>query len=171
MEETKQLKERLTQLLVFLIEQKNVKNFLFGSRSEFNTFCYKVVTELKERYPELIRKQYPCRSEVCALIKDKGQIYENEKYGYVLWVEEEVDHKTKYTSGKAQYVERNQAMIDDSDYCIFYYNALYQPPLRRNSKKDLAPYQPNSGTEAVLEYAYRKKRNGKLIDVFNVFQE
>ena len=50
-------------------------------------------------------------------------------------MEEEVEHKTKYTAGKASYIERNFAMIDDSDYCIFYYDNNYKPNM--NSKKKL----------------------------------
>ena len=36
----------------------------------------------------------------------------------LLGVEEEVEHKKKWKSGKANYGERNQAMIDDSDVCV-----------------------------------------------------
>ena len=78
-----------------------------------------------------------------------------EKYHIGLFcVEEEVEYKTKWTSGKAQYVERNQAMIDDSDFCIFYYNKNYHPQTKTNS-----------GTKIAYDYALRK--NKKVINLFN----
>ena len=38
---------------------------------------------------------------------------------YLLGVEEEVNFKNKWNAGKGSYVERNQAMINDSDICVF----------------------------------------------------
>ncbi len=73
---------------------------------------------------------------------------------YLLGFEEEFEHKTKYEAGKASYVERNQAMIDDSDFCAFYYNKNYLPSTKTNS-----------GTKIACEYAIRKKKN-----VINLFK-
>lgn len=42
---TKELKDRLSQILEKLIIEENADTFLFGSRSEFNDLCYKIVTE------------------------------------------------------------------------------------------------------------------------------
>ena len=173
-EETQELKDRLKRVILYLIEEENVRNFLFGSNSDFYTLCHRIVSELKEMYPDIVRKKYICRSETCSLVSQKelwAKIYKSINVNEVLWMEEEVEHDTKWTSGKGQYVERNQAMIDDSDFCVFYYNALYQPALRKTSKRDVVPYQPKSGTEVALDYAIRKKRNGKLINFFNVFRE
>ncbi len=55
-------------------------------------------------------------------------------------------------------------MIDASDICIFYYNESYQPPLRKNSKKDYTSYQPKSGTGIAFAYAKQKKK--KIINLF-----
>ncbi len=63
-------------------------------------------------------------------------------------------HKTKYDAGRASYVERNQAMINDSDFCIFYYNKNYIPKTKTKS-----------GTKIAYEYALRKKKN--IINLFN----
>ena len=79
-------------------------------------------------------------------------------------VDEEFEHKTKYTSGKASYVERNQAMIDNSDYCIFYYNENYKPQPRKQSKRDITYYQPKSGTGLAYNYAKQKKK--EIINIF-----
>ena len=67
-------------------------------------------------------------------------------------------------AGKASYVERNQEMINQSDYCIVYYDDNYLPPRRKNSRRDLTDYQPKSGTAIAYDYAVKKKK--KIINVF-----
>ncbi len=59
-------------------------------------------------------------------------------------------------AGRASYIERNQEMINKSDFCIVYYDENYAPPRRRNSRRDLTDYQPKSGTKVALEYAIKK---------------
>jgi len=59
-------------------------------------------------------------------------------------------------AGKASYVERNQEMINKSNFCIVYYDENYAPPRRKNSKRDLFDYQPKSGTKVALDYAIKK---------------
>lgn len=68
-----------------------------------------------------------------------------------LCVKEEIEYKTKYTSGRVSYVERNQAMINDSDYCIFYYDENYQP---------------KSGT--ALAYTYAKQKKKQIINILSI---
>jgi hypothetical protein len=58
-------------------------------------------------------------------------------------------------------VERNQDMVNASDYCIFYYDPQYQPPKRKYSKRSVGEYQPKSGTQLAWEYA-NKRRNGGI---------
>lgn len=147
-----------------LIINHNVDTFLFGSRSEFNTLCHSVVTDLKERYPHIKRIAYTCRSESSTLESERKyweEIYSNvykEKVA-LFGVEGENEHKTKWTSCRASYVERNQAMIDDSDCCIFYYDKNYQPEMRKYSKQSIGYYQPKSGTALAHKYAMQKKKN------------
>ena len=169
-EETEDLKSRLKSVITHLIENEQVEVFLFGSRSDFNSLCHAIVTELKEsHYPHIQRRAYTCRSETCTLEKERAyweKIYSRLENcpAVLLGVEEEVEHKTKWTSGKAQYVKRNQAMIDDSDFCVFYYNEEYTPPLRKRSRNALSPYQPKSGTKLAYKYATQKKK--KIINLF-----
>lgn len=124
---TEELKQKVKEVIEDLIVNHNVLTFLFGSRSDFDYLCHLVVTKLKEKYPNIKRISYTCRSETCTLESERAyweEIYSHLKKEKValLGVEEEVEHKTKYTSGRASYVERNQAMINDSVYCVFYYN-------------------------------------------------
>ena len=111
------LRQRIESEIVNLIENYGVNVFLFGSRSDFDSLCHAIVTELKEEYPHIQRRAYTCRSGTCTLEKERA--YWEGIYSYfekrpvtLLGVEEEVEHKNKYTAGKAQYVERNQAMIN-----------------------------------------------------------
>lgn len=44
---TDKLVEHLNDIIEKLITDKSIDTFLFGSKSEFDTLCLKVVTELK----------------------------------------------------------------------------------------------------------------------------
>ena len=44
---------RLTAELESLI-QSGVSRFLFGSRSDFDSLCHSVVTELKKKFPQIV---------------------------------------------------------------------------------------------------------------------
>lgn len=145
--ETPDLVERLTITIKELIEQKAVNTFLFGSKSEFDDLCFKVVTNLKEQYPFIkrvyVREAYP----------DIGESYTN----YLLESYEETYFLEKFrNAGRASYVERNQEMIIKSDFCVVYYDKNYSPPRRKNSRKDLTDYQPKSGTKLAYDYAEKK---------------
>lgn len=59
--------EKLKNILEDLITNHNVKVFLFGSRSNFDFICHKIITDLKEKYPFIVRKCYTCKSETCIL--------------------------------------------------------------------------------------------------------
>lgn len=160
--------ERLKNLVEDLILNKNVRIFLFGSRSEFNTLCHVVVSALKEKYPFIKRIVYTCKSESCTLEENKKEWEEifshfNMNDIYIMTFEEEFEFKTKYTAGRASYVERNQALINDSDYCIFYFNKDYYPKSKIQTKSILK--KPTSGTKIAIDYAAVKKKN--IINVYD----
>ena len=157
---TENLKEKLTKIIDSLILSHNVSEFLFGSKSDFNDFCHTIVTNLKTKYPEIKRIAYTCKSE-SAILECEREKFEKvyasvkgEKRSF-LGFESEVDFKSKYVSGKASYIERNQSMIDDSDFCIFYYDENYLP---QGSKKS------NSGT--AIAYKYAKQKNKVIFNVY-----
>ena len=166
---TEELKQKVKEVVEDLIVNHNVNSFLFGSNSDFNDLCHKVVTKLKEKYPNIKRIGYTCRSESCILESERK--YWEDKYRKLgnqeiklLCYEEEVEHKSKYTSGRASYVERNQVMINDSDYCVFYYDENYRPETRKYSKRSIGYYQPKSGT--AIAYNYATKNNKVVINLF-----
>ncbi len=152
------LKEKIISTIEKLITKYKIQNFLFGSKSDFNDLCHLVVSELKAKYPNIKRICYTCKSESFTLESDREHL---EKVYFkilnttihLLGFEEEVEHKTKYSAGKASYIERNQAMINDSDFCIFYYDENYIPSAKTNS-----------GTKTAYNYALQKKKN--IINLF-----
>ena len=169
-EEEEKVFEKVRSVVGNLIEKENVREFLFGSRSEFDDLCHEVVTGFMKKMTDIKRIKYTCVSEGFTLESERLRLeklysnFLNEKV-YLRGYEKEVHHKTRLVAGVASYVERNRAMIDDSDVCVFYYNESYLPALRRHSKKDLVPYQPKSGTR--LAYDYAKKKHKKIINIFD----
>lgn len=141
---------KLYKIVEELILHHHVETFLFGSKSAFDDLCHGVLTELKEKYPHLrriyVRAEYP---EI------------NDSYEKLLLCRyEETYFPTRAIgAGPAVYIQRNFEMVDKSDYCIVYYMEDYAPPMRKNSKKDLLPYTPKSGTKIAYEYAEKKKKN------------
>ena len=155
-DETAELKNRLYEIIENLIVNENVDTFLFGSKSEFDDLCHKIVTELKEKYPH-IRRVY-VRSAFQHIPDWYGDSLLNH-YEDTYFPE----HMEK--AGKASYVERNQEMINKSKFCVVYYDEKYLPPRRKNSRRDLFDYQPKSGTAVAYSYATTKNKI-----IYNIFE-
>ena len=153
--ETEELKSRLYDTVEELIRDCKVETFFFGSKSEFDDLCFDIVSELKEKYPH-IQRIY-----VRSAFADIDEDYTN----YLLEMYEDTYFPEKIRkSGKASYVERNQEMINNSKFCVVYYDENYLPPRRRNSRRDLTDYQPKSGTKIAYDYAVKKE-----LTIINVF--
>ena len=160
--QTEELKQKVRETVERLIVEEGVDTFLFGSRSKFDELCLFVVSELKRVYPNIkwvyIRSQY--------LSIEKG--YEE----YLLQFYDDTIMPFRLNgAGRASYVERNQEMIDGSDYCVFYFDSTYLPRERRYSKNCLTEYQPKSGTWLAFNYACQKKRCGRLVEIINLRDE
>lgn len=166
-----ELRQRIRETVKELINAEGVTYFLFGSRSGFDSVCHGVVTELQEIYPNIKRIAYTCRHECAAL---KGKIAEGGRISssflkcpaHFTDYDGEHEHPAKYTSGRANYVERNQAMITDSDFCVFYFDESYRPPRRKYGKRYLSDYQPKSGTSVAYKFAVQKKK-----EVINLYKK
>ena len=148
-DKTEELKNKLCGIIENLIVNEKVETFFFGSKSEFDDLCHQVVTELKEKYPN-IKRVY-----VRSAFQHIPDWYEDSllKHYEDTYFPEQMEN-----AGKASYVERNQEMINKSNFCVIYYNENYLPPRRRNSRRDLTDYQPKSGTAVAYAYAVRKKK-------------
>lgn len=136
--ETEKLKTHLIKIIEKLVTDENVDTFLFGSKSRFNSLCLEAVTEMKEKYPHIkriyVRAEYPYISE-----QYKNYLLENYENTYY--------PERIMNSGRAAYVERNYEMIDNSHFCIVYYNEQSVPTTRK------------SGTKIALDYAVKQGKN------------
>ena len=152
---TDELISHMQKIIEDLITEKKVDTFLFGSKSEFNDLCLKVVTGVKKKYPHIkriyVRAEFP-------YIDESYTEYLLKNYDYTYYPEHIKNSK------KAAYVERNYEMIDKSNFCIVWFNENYKPE-RRKSRKDLFDYQPKSGTKIAYDYAIKKKKF-----IFNLFE-
>ena len=159
-EQTEELKQKVRETVERLIVEEGLDTFLFGSRSKFDDLCLIVVTELKEKYSHIkrvyVRSQYP---------------YIGEQYkDYLLKFYDVTIMPTRVErAGKASYVERNQEMIDASDFCIFYYNPYYLPPKRKKAKREASEYQPKSGTRLAWDYVSQRNNSNKNMVVINLY--
>ena len=135
--ETVELREKLTAEIERLITEEKVDTFLFGSKSEFDRVCLELVTKCKEKHPHVkriyVRAEYPNIN--------------NDYEAYLLRFYDDTDYPKKLLgAGKAVYVERNFEMIDNSRFCIVYYDEENAPSTRK------------SGTKIALDYAQKKGR-------------
>ena len=136
-EKREELISSLKETIITLVD-KGVTTFLFGSMGEFNELSWQIVTILKEKFP-LIKRIY---------VRSAYPYIEKSYEEYLLTSYEETYFPPKLEkAGKYAYVERNYEMIDNSMYCIFYYNENYIPQSKRTS-----------GTKIAYKYAIRKKK-------------
>ncbi len=144
--ETEELKSSLWRIIENLIVEEQVDTFLFGSKSRFNDLCLEVVTKFKEKYPHI--KRVYVRAEFEKISDD----YRN----YLLQSYEDTYYPERIVgAGRAVYIERNYEMINNSQVCVVYYDAVAAPTARK------------SGTKIALDYAIRQgKRVYVLPDEF-----
>ena len=151
--EKEELKTRLFNEIENLIIGRRVEYFLFGSKSCFDDLCYDVVSELKSKY-NIIKRIY---------VRAEFPEINNEYREYLLRKYEDTYYPEKLIGeGKAAYVERNFEMIDNSNYCICYFDGEYTVSKKR---KDRENSTGKSGTAIAYNYAVKKSKN--IINVFN----
>lgn len=146
---TPELEAKLSSWLLSVI-QNGADTFLFGDHSDFDTLCYEMVTALKQDFPHIRRVHYR---------KDHAELDEYSKRFFCAGYEESICPKGVERAGRAAYVERNRAMIRDSDVCVFYYDSDYQPTGRKRSD---GRTQPKSGTGRAYRYAVEREESGRL---------
>lgn len=143
---TNELMARLNTVIGQLIAD-GVTIFNFGSHSQFDDWCYQIVSRQQKQFPQIRRVHY------CVAYENYTAAGDNHLY------EQEIDCAAALVAGKNAYLVRNQIMIDHSNLCVFYYDQDYLPPPRKNSKRDLATYQPRSGTALAWQYAQSKNKD------------
>ena len=139
-DKSKNLEDKLLSEIEKLI-CSGVNTFLFGSKSEFDTLCYNVVTTLKEKYPDIVRVKFNTSSEVGLESEREAHKFERKLSDFfgedvsIKTFEENVLSKKSLRAKRGAYIERNKEIIDASDFCIFYYDKNYLPPTKKTLKK------------------------------------
>lgn len=155
---TEEIIVRLNKLIKHLIEKENVKYFLFGSQSEFDKLCLDITTKIKKIYPKIqrifIRAEFP-------YISQHYYMYLLKSYDETLFP------KKILNAGKKIYVERNFFMIDNSDFCVFYYDKNYSPQIKAGNTRNV--FSSNSGTKLAYDYAIKRKKKIILINKMKDF--
>ena len=134
--ETDKLKTVLSTEILRAIEF-GCRIFYFGGYGDFDSFCYEIVTKIKNENQNLNLKLIYCVSQEKYLYK-KVRYFNREDYDDVIFLMPEFDgwYKSIYF--------RNCAMIDQSEVIIFY-----------------AENRENSG--AYKAYKYAKNKAGKQV--------
>ena len=137
LEVTDELVIKLKKVILSLITRNKVNTFYFGGYSDFDELCHTLVDEFKKEFPYL--KEIYVRP-----------YYENLQQNIVDLYKREFDDciylKPKNNFGKFLIVYRNYAMVDKSEYIIFYV------------KKD------KSGG-ALNTFKYAKNKNKNIINI------
>ena len=130
------LRERLYDTIEHLITRRGVYRFLFGSKSEFDALCLEIVTELKVKYRHIKR----------VYVRAEFQNIDEEYLEYLLSLYDDTYFPSRLTNtGRSVYIERNREMIDESLFCVVYFDES----VNYNERK--------SGTALAFSYAVRKK--------------
>lgn len=131
----------LCDIIEDLILNKNVDTFLFGSRSQFNDFCLNLITKLKEKYPHIkriyVRAEYP-------YIDEQYKDYLLQRYEDTYYPQEIVG------TGKTVYIKRNYEMINNSQFCVVYYDENRTPPIGKSGTKTALDYAKKTGKQIII---------------------
>lgn len=142
-ERTVDLEARLTKTIADLIKNEAADTFLFGSRSEFNSLCYDVVTDLRDTFLHIRR----------VFVRGEYEVISRSYQTYLLKFYEETFYPPEvHGAGALSYVKRNQVMVDQCDTLIVYCDEQYRPQ------------KANSGTKLAVDYANRKHK--RIINLF-----
>ena len=131
----------LTEAMITKAIEAGCRTFYFGGYGDFDDLCYQIVTKIKyERFDIDITRVY-CVSQERYLRKNV-RYFKRENYDEVIYLAPSFEgwYKSIYF--------RNCAMIDESDYLIFY-----------------AEEREDSGAYKAYKYA-RKKKGKHIINLF-----
>lgn len=141
------MKRKIKQCVEELIVKNGVDTFLFGSKSVFDDLALEAVTELKEKYPHITR----------VYVRSMYSYISEQYKEYLLTLTDETFMPAMVeNAGRAAYVKRNQYMIDNSAYAVFYYDSKYAQNMSRKS-----------GTKVAYEYAQKRAQALQIINLAN----
>lgn len=133
-EVTTELKGNLISVFETLITKENVKYFYFGGFGEFDDLCHTVLTELKNKYPQIYR--IFCLADPRQLeLSKRPKWLKDEDYEEITYLD--LDYDYWYT----RIYYRNCEIIDRSDFVVFFVN-----------------HSEHSGAYKAMRYALKKKK-------------
>ncbi len=143
-ENYRELKKLLRNVISKLIEEENAETFLFSGIGSFDTLCLDTATDMKRYYPLIKRIYVRARYEQIS--------NEYEKYLLLYYDKTFFPYEVK-GAGYRSYVRRNQVMVDMCDILVTYYDVDYKLLSGKNS-----------GTKTAVEYALKK--NTRIINLY-----
>ena len=113
------LSQKLEEAVVYLIENKGVTDFRAGGARGFDNLASLAVLKLKKKYPNIkLHIMLPCKNH-----SKYFRRFDRETFDFVLENADSVTYvNEKYNKGSM--FARNRALVDGSDVCIAYLNAL-----------------------------------------------
>lgn len=132
---TKELKQKLRDIIENLITKENFVIFFFGGFGEFDNLCHEIVTKLKNKY-SFVKRIY-----VCEDYNFVDRPHKRPKWLTKKDYEEFIYLDMRYTGFYQKIYFRNIEMIEQSDFILFYVN---------NTE--------NSNAYKTMQYAKRKKK-------------
>lgn len=112
-----ELKNRLEELIIELIEKEAVTHFISGVALGVDTYAAKIVLNLKTRYPDItLECAIPCENQAEKWNERDRDVY----YDLISKCDKETLLQQKYSSDCMQ--RRNEYMVDNSDYVIAVWN-------------------------------------------------
>ena len=156
--QTETLENQLKEVITTLIEDENADTFLFGSKSNFDSICYKVVSALKETYSHIKR----------VYVRAVYEYIDRDYTDYLLSFYEETFFPDKVNgAGTNSYVVRNRVMVDMCDVLVTYCDENYTPAKKINGSATfnvVKQHNKRSGTVISNVYAHKKKK--RIINLF-----
>lgn len=136
-----ELKNRLEELIIELIEKGGVTHFVSGVALGVDTYAAKIVLNLKTRYPDItLECAIPCENQAEKWNERDRDVY----YDLISKCDKETLLQQKYSSDCMK--KRNEYMVDNSDYVIAVWNG-----------------KP-SGTGNTVKYAMKNNKKVLLIN-------
>ena len=112
-----ELKSRIKKVIVYLIENKNVKHFISGMALGVDMIAAEIVLDLKKKYPNItLECAIPCETQA-----NKWTVkYRDRYFSIIEKSDKETLLQTHYTADCMH--KRNRYMVDKSDYVIAVWN-------------------------------------------------
>ena len=112
-----ELKNRLEELIIELIEKEGVTHFISGVALGVDTYAANIVLNLKTQYPGItLECAIPCETQAVKWNERDRDIY----YDLLVKCDKKTLLQQKYSSDCMQ--KRNEYMVDNSDYVIAVWN-------------------------------------------------